>query len=268
MDDSFERAYYESPAVWAPEHYLGHDAERTRLAAQWLPAGIDSLLDVGCGNGLLVNQLAWLRGVVGLDRSLAALGYVQVPCCQADAAALPFPDGAFDVVVSMEVIEHLPPALYRPALAELARVARCHLLITVPYREDLDGSRVTCPQCGCCFHRYYHARRFDSPDLQRLFQEWGMALARSGGIAPVRVLLFSRLRRGLGRILHGRPPFPNLTVCPQCGYSRHEAPGQGRVEERAREKSGAWLWRLWPRRKSYLWWIALYERRQVVKCEL
>ena len=52
----------------------------------------------------------------------------------ADAEALPFADGEFGLVAAIELLEHVEdPAR---ALAELARVARSHLLVSVP-REPL-----------------------------------------------------------------------------------------------------------------------------------
>ena len=48
----------------------------------------------------------------------------------ADITALPFPPGAFDLILAIEVLEHVddPPA----ALAELARLGRGHLVLSVP----------------------------------------------------------------------------------------------------------------------------------------
>jgi SAM-dependent methyltransferase len=45
---------------------------------------------------------------------------------------LPFPDSSFDVVGCFEVLEHLPGDLPRRALAELARVARLAVVLSVP----------------------------------------------------------------------------------------------------------------------------------------
>ena len=66
----------------------------------------------------------------------------------ANAADLPFPDAAFDMVTCAEVIEHIPsPALER-ACREMARVARRYVLVGVPYRQDLRHGRTTCAACG------------------------------------------------------------------------------------------------------------------------
>jgi ubiquinone/menaquinone biosynthesis C-methylase UbiE len=104
-----------------------------------------SILDVGCGEGVLAA--AWyerpgVRRVVGVDvedgrlraewarRERAGLELRAI----APAPPLPFPDDSFDLVAAVEVLEHVadPDAL----LAELARVARGHVLVSVP-REPL-----------------------------------------------------------------------------------------------------------------------------------
>jgi SAM-dependent methyltransferase len=50
------------------------------------------------------------------------------------AENLPFADGEFDLASAIEVLEHVPDPEH--TLAEMARVARGHLLVSVP-REPL-----------------------------------------------------------------------------------------------------------------------------------
>lgn len=75
------------------------------------------VLDVACGTGYGSGLLhsAQAREVVGGDRSASALEHARAQYSapglryvELDAMALPFPDASFDVVVSMETIEHLP----------------------------------------------------------------------------------------------------------------------------------------------------------------
>jgi SAM-dependent methyltransferase len=104
-----------------------------------------SLLDVGCGEGVLVQQWAQRLGqstrVVGIDleeESIQAgwakhtapnLEYRVMP-----AENLPFADGEFDLATAIEVLEHVPDPEH--TLSEMTRCAERHLLVSVP-REPL-----------------------------------------------------------------------------------------------------------------------------------
>ena len=77
--------------------------------------------------------------IAGLDLPDEALSddwRAGLPCLFGDATALPFPDGAFDLVLAIEVLEHVPGRTR--ALAELARVPR-HARRLGAVRADLAG---------------------------------------------------------------------------------------------------------------------------------
>lgn len=103
-----------------------------------------SLLDVGCGEGVLTHKWAARMGsgrVVGLD--------LEDPAIQAEwehrrapnleyrimkAENLPFADAEFEVATAIEVLEHVPDP--RHTIGEMARVASKWLIVSVP-REPL-----------------------------------------------------------------------------------------------------------------------------------
>jgi ubiquinone/menaquinone biosynthesis C-methylase UbiE len=104
-----------------------------------------SILDVGCGEGILTRRWAARRPdrrVVGVDledpalraawAAAGPLANLELRAMRADALA--FADDAFDLVTAIEVLEHLPDP--EAALAEMSRVARQGLLVSVP-REPL-----------------------------------------------------------------------------------------------------------------------------------
>ncbi len=107
-------------------------------------AAPSSVLDVGCGEGVLVERWARRLGsgrVVGIDLEEESIqaGWAehQAPNLEyrvMEASDLPFAADEFDLVSAIEVLEHLPDPEH--TLAEMARCARSHLLVSVP-REPL-----------------------------------------------------------------------------------------------------------------------------------
>ncbi len=103
-----------------------------------------SILDVGCGEGVLTHEWAVSMPstrVVGLDlhdpqleaewhgRRAANLEFVA-----GRGESLPFAEDEFELAAAMEVLEHVPDP--DRVLAEMTRIARRYLLVSVP-REPL-----------------------------------------------------------------------------------------------------------------------------------
>ena len=116
---------------------------RRTLDELWLEASPESVLDVGCGEGVLTAEWAERLGdgrVVGVDLPDPKLEREwarrrpNLEFRAGDATQLPFADGEFDLAAAIEVLEHVADP--EAALAEMARVARRWLLVSVP-REPL-----------------------------------------------------------------------------------------------------------------------------------
>lgn len=101
-------------------------------------SGAQTILDVGCGEGFTIERLLRVDGhlpVQGLDHDLSALlqakeRHPQIPVQMADIQSMPFAQDSFELVLCLEVLEHLPDA--GPALEELRRVCSRYCLISVP----------------------------------------------------------------------------------------------------------------------------------------
>jgi 2-polyprenyl-3-methyl-5-hydroxy-6-metoxy-1,4-benzoquinol methylase len=104
-------------------------------------AAPSSILDVGCGEGILTEKWAIRLAegrVVGFDlddpklaaewatRARPNLGFQT-----GDAKRLPYGDREFDMVTAIEALEHIPDP--DRVVAEMARVAASHLLVSVPH---------------------------------------------------------------------------------------------------------------------------------------
>ncbi|NJN17844.1 MAG: class I SAM-dependent methyltransferase [Oscillochloris sp.] len=116
----------------------------SRLLRRVTPAP-QRILDAGCGEGFAMQVVFGFTNaaLVGLDGSAGALQVASTlnPARRftaGDLLDLPFPDRSFDLVVCMEVLEHLDdPAR---GLAELCRVSADWLLLSVPNEPLFRGA--------------------------------------------------------------------------------------------------------------------------------
>jgi 2-polyprenyl-3-methyl-5-hydroxy-6-metoxy-1,4-benzoquinol methylase len=110
----------------------------------WAKAAPKSVLDVGCGEGVLTVEWAERLHdgrVVGIDLDDPKLraeweerSRPNLEFRVEEATSLSFSDDEFDLACAIEVLEHVPEP--EATVAEMARVARGHLLVSVP-REPL-----------------------------------------------------------------------------------------------------------------------------------
>lgn len=135
-------ARYRMPYNWlhAPHSIRwAHKEGLSRIVRKWIRAQ-DRLLDVGCGDAWYTARFADTGATVtGIDVSERAIGFAKIICPKAtfvvgSADHLPFPDGSFDVVTCIQVIEHLTEETGQNALQEFRRVLRPGglMIISVP----------------------------------------------------------------------------------------------------------------------------------------
>lgn len=121
------------------------------------------ILDMGCGTGGTLERVRPLGRVIGLDVEPLALsfcrerGHHELVC--GSATALPFDDGSFDIVLALDVLEHI--ADHEAAAREIARVLAPggHALVTVPaYRSLWSRHDIA----------LMHHRRYRASEVRRL----------------------------------------------------------------------------------------------------
>jgi len=102
-----------------------HRKKQRLMSERSAAAPGDRVLEVGCGGGLHAREWTDRHDLTAVDlsQSLCQQTRARAPeaiIIQADATALPFPDGHFDAVVGNAVLHHFPDAA--AALREWARV--------------------------------------------------------------------------------------------------------------------------------------------------
>lgn len=91
-----------------------------------------NVLEIGKGNGFISNYV----GQMGVSVTTLDIDSELHPDALGSVLQVPFKDGAFDLVVCYEVLEHLPFQHFTEGLAELRRVSKKKVVISVP-----DASR-------------------------------------------------------------------------------------------------------------------------------
>lgn len=154
--------------------YRNRQSEQLRIGdlLNLVPEKGDSALDVGARDGYISALLTKsFQTVTALDLSKPDVKHDQIHCVRGDVTSLGFPDDSFDLVLCTEVLEHLPQDCVTKACLELARVAKTHLLVGVPYKQDIRVGRTTCGACGKKNPPWGHINTFDEERLRFLFPD-------------------------------------------------------------------------------------------------
>ncbi len=102
------------------------------------PLAAGSVLDAGCGEGETLERLASILppAPVGIDLNPESIEFAKARLPEARLSVgnlldLPFEDSSFELVLCLEVLEHLPDP--NAGLSELLRVSGCDVVMSVPH---------------------------------------------------------------------------------------------------------------------------------------
>ena len=137
------RRYGETAPVYE-RRYEQIQREKYEIVNENLPR-VSKVLDLGCGTGMLLGELARRSEcVIGIDSSpemleLARKRRGSAVLVLADADHLPFADRSFDAVVSVTLLQNMPsPA---GTVREVARVTKPEgimIVTTLKHKHSLD----------------------------------------------------------------------------------------------------------------------------------
>lgn len=242
--------YYNDPHWWGGDVDVSN-RERIERTLMMIPADVTKVLDLGCGDGQVSNHLI-SKGIktVGVDISSTALPFFQGEKAIASADNLPFEEKSFDLVLSSEVLEHLPAHIYEASLKEIERVAKKYILISTPHDEYLPVGYSKCENCQHVFHANLHIRSFNQEIHTTLFAKFKAIKSEKVG--------FWQHYHTLTNLMHffGSYRLKNGAICPQCGKA------QTGKKTRFRwlvNKGFNFISRILPKHRKGKWIISLYQ---------
>ena len=150
------------------------------------------LLEIGCGSGALLQDLSADNVVVGMDIADVALRVCRergLDCVsKGDVTALPYADAAFDIVIAIDVLEHIDDDA--AAVREIHRVCKPggRLIVTVPAFQMLWSRRDV---------DHHHKRRYRVKEISRRLREGGFNVVKATYVnLPVFFPLFVMVKTG------------------------------------------------------------------------
>lgn len=162
-------------AQWDDAHrYTPAPRHRRRLLLRMIAdLGFQDCLDAGCAQPFLLEEIVRRYKVAGfgcdISDTVMLANQQLLPHCEFRALDLSREVWAdnrqFDLVISSEVLEHIPE--WQAALANLVRMARRHLLITVPSGKLRPMDQMV-----------GHYRHFQGPELLSALEEAGCEIIK------------------------------------------------------------------------------------------
>ena len=148
-------------------------------------------LDYGCGRGDFLKELfnEDVR-VVAADNSGGVLRGVKEQfgdkvseVILIEKPPLKLKDETADYIFFNAVVEHLLPDTLEETLKELKRLLKKggRVVVTCPYRENLNKYKTICPDCGGKFHYMQHVGSYSEETLAALMERHGFTTIASEG---------------------------------------------------------------------------------------
>jgi len=193
-------------------------AEKTKIILDIVPQDVRTIIDIGCGDGAITNALSESYPVVGGDISQEGLKNLSAKAQPTVSSTdyLPFKDECADLVLSSELLEHLPEDVFVKAIPEIKRISRKYILITVPNNEKLRKRYTKCNACGFEFHIYRHLRSFNLNKLARYFDDYTISYSTFCGAPDNKSFdIISYLRNKIANSYFFVDTV--LILCPNCG---------------------------------------------------
>ncbi|HKO70751.1 MAG TPA: methyltransferase domain-containing protein [Bradyrhizobium sp.] len=173
---------------------------------------IGRAFDMGCGRGDLIGYLLEKYEASGADQSPTSVAEVNRKFGGhrrfrgAFVGTEQVADSTADTLFIVEVVEHLDDQSLASVLSEARRLLKPggNLVLTTPNDENLEASKIMCPECACIFHSWQHVRSWTKASLVDYLREFGF----EGVGVPTLLSQHSGAKRAAQRIVRRLLAYP------------------------------------------------------------
>jgi 2-polyprenyl-3-methyl-5-hydroxy-6-metoxy-1,4-benzoquinol methylase len=180
--------FYGSNAAFDTQRFAYHSgAAIVNWAQSVISFSEATVVDYGCGAGDLLKHLlrqTSLRQCFGLEFSDASMQVANESLTDDDrfkgvvltqSLPSPLPAAGADIVLMVEVVEHLEDDALYGTLKEVNRLLKPggYFVLTTPNREDIEAKGRICPDCGAIFHPKQHVRSWSAETLLATLARFG-----------------------------------------------------------------------------------------------
>ncbi len=220
--NAYNQDLFRNSKLWNNYDISNEIKKKVQIVKQFIAPDVQSIIDIGCGNGIITNELSNDYNITGVDFSYEALHFVQCKKIQCSSDKMAIHGHSFDMVFSSELIEHLPLEMLKETISEFKRIAQKYIFITVPNNENLPKNYIKCPKCMDIFHSYGHLNSFTAQALTDIVGR---------DFVPVKMGYYGAIVRDYNKtLLRIRHKVANKwfqpsenTICPHCGNRTFES---------------------------------------------
>lgn len=192
--------------------------QRLETLYKLIPNGTSRVLDVGTRDCFVPELISHLVDyIVAVDIEFIDYELVSdnvIPVFS-DATQLSFRNSSFDLVLCLEVLEHLPSYTMVMVAKELMRVTNKYLLVAVPFNQDLRVGKTTCLNCGTINPPWGHLNSFSTKTIRSIFKELKLNSVTYSGNCNNRTNSFSSYLMDLAGNPYGA--YDQIEKCTYCG---------------------------------------------------
>ena len=247
----YDKEYYGQQGLWNGTPSSKIVLERVNRTISLVPKDTRTVLEVGCGNGQLLNKLHKSGfDCFGIGISEEGLKYVKCKKKLMNGSNLNFKDNSFDLVICSDVLEHLSLSVYKKTLKELERVSKKYILITTPYKQYLREGFTKCQDCGTTYHANNDLIIFDESSYKNLFNNFDLKKLIYINKEKKQNWFEKFLRYRLGNFYIES----DIALCPACGCKSNY-----KQKYNLFSLLSALSYRIIPRRKKTRWISGIYE---------